>query len=99
MELIYEAKELVGGDLPRITVRIAKKETTTLGVATVGGNTIWITDAAIKQAQYDLRTVVYHELVHAVYGVRHIDTCPLMKPIHSPLPKRVCQELFLKYAK
>jgi hypothetical protein len=99
MELIYEAKALTSGKLPRIEVRIADKDTSILGVATVGGNVIWITDGAIKQAKYDLRTVVYHEIVHAVYGVRHIETCPLMKAVHTPLTKAKCQKLFLKYVK
>lgn len=98
MKFVYEAKELVGGELPRITVRIAEKHNKTLGVGRMGQNIIWITDEAITNKRFDLRTLVFHELLHAVYAVDHDESCPLMKSVHTPLTKSQAQKLFKKWA-
>jgi hypothetical protein len=102
MDFIYEANELV--DLPRITIRItdidknfpAKKNV--IGTGRMNQDIIWITERAITQKNCDLRTLVFHELLHAVYGVEHDESCPLMKATHSPLTKAQCNKLFLKHA-
>lgn len=78
MDYIYEAKEVC--NLPRITVRVVKNCGEVKGVARMRDNIIWIPEGAISEDEYDLRHIVYHELLHAVYGVGHVDTCELMKP-------------------
>lgn len=98
LKYIYEAKSLVK-DLPRITIRIAEKHNKTLGVGRMGQNIIWITDEAIADNKYDLRTLVFHELLHAVYSIDHDENCPLMKSVHTPLTKVQCEKLFKKWAK
>ena len=96
--LVYEAKELVP-TLPRITVRITDNHETTLALATMKRDYIEVSERAISCTDFDLRTIVFHELLHAVWGLRHDETCRLMKAHHEPLPKEKVHQLFLKYAK
>lgn len=97
MKYIYEAKELLGGNMPRITVRVTDNDKKVLAYATFHTNTIWISEQAVTK--YDLRQIVFHELVHTLTGFGHDENCPLMKSKHSPLSKELCNELFLKYVK
>lgn len=101
MALIYEIKELV--DIPRVEVRITDDHASVLGMGTMGPSRgrswIWITERAITASEFDLRSIVYHEVLHAVYGVEHDESCPLMKPTHTPLSKAQAQKHFMKYAK
>ena len=101
IDLIYEIKEMV--NLPRVEVRITDDHESILGQGTKGQfrgrSWIWISERAIKASEFDLRTIVYHEVLHAVFGVNHDESCPLMKPTHTPLEKREAQKLFMKWAK
>ena len=90
--LIYEAKKLV--DLPRIDVRITDNHSLIAGAGRVLDNKIWITENFVAS-----RAVVFHEILHAVFGVPHVDGCPLMAPICSNPSDAVCNQLFVKYAK
>ena len=96
MKFIYEAKAL-DPSLPRITVRITDSHSKTLGVGRFGKNIIWITEDAVNNPNYDLRTIVFHEILHAVYSVEHDEKCPLMKAIHTPLAKKYCEKHFKKW--
>lgn len=96
--IIHEAKELVPS-LPRIEVRITEDDDKTLAFAYLNKNIIRVSQRAITDKEFDLRTVVFHELCHAVFGVRHIEECPLMKPIHEPISKARARKLFQGYAK
>jgi hypothetical protein len=100
MELIYEAKELLNGNMPRITIRIAEHngQSNALGVGRMGKNIIWIEEKTLKM-EY-LREVVYHELCHAIWAINHNEECPLMSSTvgKKPLKKSEVQKLFLKYA-
>lgn len=66
IDLIYEIKELV--DLPRVEVRITDNHESILGQGTKGQfrgrSWIWISERAIKASEFDLRTIVYHEVLH-----------------------------------
>ena len=88
INVIYEIKEQF--NIPRITVRIADRHDVILGVARLKDNIIWITEESITDPRYDLRTLVMHELLHAIYGIGHDKKCPLMKPKHTPLTKAEC---------
>ena len=96
MKFIYEAKEIV--TLPYVDVRSTDDHRSILGQARLNDNIIWITEETITSSKYDLRTIVYHELLHAVYGITHHDNCPLMNPTPQPLSKTECQALFKKWA-
>jgi len=95
--LIYEAQKLIPS-LPRIMVRITENDPKILALATYNKNYIEISERAITCSDLDLRTIVYHELVHTVFGIGHIEQCPLMRPVHQPLSKEEAQRLFLYYA-
>lgn len=96
MKLIYEAKQLVPS-LPRITVRITHDHQSILGMGRIGGNQIWISERAISCNEFDLRAIVFHEILHAVFSLPHDNSCPLMKPVHSPLSKKEAQNHFIKW--
>jgi hypothetical protein len=98
MELIYEIKDLA--DIPRVEVRITDDHERVLGLGTMSGTpVIWITERAITASDFDLRTVVYHEVLHAVFHIKHDEKCPLMKATHSPLSKGEAQKHFMKWVK
>jgi hypothetical protein len=96
MKHIYEAKELC--EFPRITIRITEDVDDILGRARMKDNVIWIPKKSLED-KYDLRSIVYHEILHAVYGVEHVNNCPLMSPYHMKMSKSEADRLFKKYAK
>jgi hypothetical protein len=99
MDIIYDAKDLY--DLPRIDVRITSKmKDNALGVATLKDNILWIQEDTIHldKSKYDLRTIVYHEILHAVFGVPHIQGDRLMGKYHIPLSRKEADNLFKKWA-
>lgn len=100
MELVREAKDLLGGDMPRVSVRIMDSgQGGALGAGRMGRNVIWIDADTVGENR--LRHVVYHELCHALWAVEHDPDCPLMRPQVGPedyCGKEQCQKLFKKYA-
>lgn len=97
--LIYEANKLVSG-LPRVEVRIVEDEKNTLGVASMVAKHISIMSNTFSDNDDILRHVVFHELVHTLFGVGHNKKCPLMKAlVDIPATKQECHDLFKKYAK
>ena len=99
MNLIYEVKEVY--DIPRIDVRIGEsKNCNTLGIARLNNNIIWIAEYTINKGIDFLRNVVYHELLHTIYGVEHDENCPLMQSrLENILTKEQCLDIFGKYVK
>lgn len=98
MTYVYEAKNLLKGKMPRISVRITDSDCPDiLGVAYMGGNSIFIPANTSQRA--DLRTVVFHEILHAVFSVEHVKGCPLMDAIHTPLTQAKAARIFKSYAK
>lgn len=93
IELIYEANKLI--QLPRIEVRVCEPHLTIAGVARMGQRIIWINENYVAS-----KAVVFHEILHAVYSVEHVNDCPLMGPVLSKtISDEQCNQLFLKYAK
>lgn len=82
MELIYEAREIIGGDLPYIKIQIVEyiNETDTLGTCYLNKDHVVISKECAKWSKPILRWVVWHELGHAYFNARHDEECPLMKP-------------------
>jgi hypothetical protein len=95
IDLIYEAKALV--PIPRVTVRITENDQRLLGQAKMKDNTIWITERAVTTR--NIRTIVYHELLHAVFGVEHDADSPLMGPTYNPMDKESCQREYVRIIK
>jgi hypothetical protein len=94
IELVYEARRMV--KLPRIEVRITEDDPMILGQAVLKSNQIWISQKVVKD--YDLRAIVWHEIIHAVLGVGHDEKCPLMASTYKrALPKYEADRLLVKY--
>ena len=98
IDMIYEVKNHMR-DLPRVEVRIGEARCeNVLGLASRGRRQLWITKEAIDMSEDALRNIVYHELVHAIFGFRHDDKCPLMQPtLKTILNKEDCLKHLLKY--
>ena len=103
LSIIYEANKIVGKKLPRVDVRITTTEDKdNWGMARCNDNILWIPEHTLNKSEKLLRHVVYHELVHAIFGIRHIEKCKLMTPFvneKSACTKSECHRLFLKYFK
>tara|TARA_B100000029_G_C17002230_1_gene751614 strand:+ start:134 stop:484 length:351 start_codon:yes stop_codon:yes gene_type:complete len=99
MQFIYELKN-EGFKLPRIDVRIGTdKDCTILGKARLKDNIIWISQKTIDYKINELRSVVYHELLHAIYGCNHVKGCPIMSAEQPEVAvnKVKAIEIFKKY--
>jgi len=95
MNIIYEAKKLK--NIPRVSVRITEDSPDTLGAGRMKGNIIWISKRAVKNR--NLRTIVYHELLHTCYGVDHQKGDILMDPrLRGGLTKEQVQKRFVYWA-
>lgn len=103
INIIYEIKQFVP-NLPRIDVRITDDHTADkkniAGLAQMGKLIVWIPEGTVNKSETYIRNVVYHEVLHAVYGVGHVKGCPLMDS-HIPmnLNKEEAKKLFLKHIK
>ena len=75
LSFIYEAKKLVP-TLPRINLRITEKSETIMGVGSRKTRTIWLTVDTVNSER--LKEIVYHEIVHAAFGLGHYKGCKLM---------------------
>ena len=99
LDFIYELKN-EGFKLPRIDVRIGtSQKCNVLGKARLNDNIIWITQEAINNGSNELRSVVYHELLHAIYGCNHVKGCPIMSAVQPDVVANKSQsiEIFKKY--
>ena len=99
LDFIYELKN-EGFKLPRIDVRIGtSKKCNVLGKARLNDNIIWITQTAIDNGRDELRSVVYHELLHTIYGCNHVKGCPIMSAVQPDVVanKSKSIEIFKKY--
>jgi len=98
INLIYEIKNN-GFEIPRIDVRVGKSvDCNKLGMARLNDNIIWIDIDTINKSQDYLRNVVYHELLHTIYGCKHNEKCPLMSAtLKEVLNKNKCLTIFKNY--
>ena len=97
---IYEALKVVA--LHRIDVRITEETDQYAGLATLNGNVLWINKGMLAYNNNYIRALVYHEIIHACFGIGHIDGCILMDKLgfnvcNAP-SKDVCEELLKKYS-
>jgi hypothetical protein len=75
MAFVYEAKVLVP-NLPRINIRITENLDGIMGAGRAGTCTVWLTDETINSKR--LKEIVFHEIVHAAFGLSHYKGCKLM---------------------
>jgi hypothetical protein len=105
INFIYEAKKHV--NLPRIDVRITEpnkgSHSNVLGLAYLNENVIYIPSNLIENGRLKtyFREVVAHEIVHAVTGFTHDESCPLMcaSVKSKPMTDKQLWEAFKKYFK
>ena len=99
LNFVYELKN-EGLKLPYVRVKIGdSKKCNVLGKAKLNKCEIWITQKAIDNGSNELRSVVYHELLHAIYGCNHVKGCPIMSAIQPDVvaTKLKAIEIFKKY--
>ena len=99
INFIYELKNK-GFKLPRIDVRIGNStRCNVLAKAKLKENIIWVTQKAIDKTENELRTTVFHELLHAIYGCEHVKGCPIMSATQPDVVanKDKSIEIFKKY--
>ena len=99
LNCVYELKN-EGLKLPYVRVKIGDaKKCNVLGKAKLSKCEIWITQKAIDNGLDELRSVVYHELLHAIYGCNHVKGCPIMSAIQPDVVANKSQsiEIFKKY--
>jgi hypothetical protein len=102
VDIIYKAKRMT--QLPWIEVKVGDATAgneATLGLAKLRANQLWITEKAINYGSEKLTHVVLHEVLHAVYGKDHDESCPLMSAClpAKPLSQDECYRHFIKHIK
>ena len=102
LNIIYKAKRMT--QLPWIQVKVGDATAgneATLGLAKLRANKLWITEKAINYGLDKLTHVVLHEVLHAVYGKDHDESCPLMSAClpAKPLSQDECYRHFIKHIK
>ena len=100
--IIYKAKTMA--KLPWIQVKVGDATAgneATLGLAKLRANKLWITEKAINYGPQKLTHIVLHEVLHAVYGKDHDESCPLMSAClpAKPLSQDECYRHFVKHTK
>lgn len=97
MNIVYQANELVP-ELPRINVRITDDSDTIMGVGNSKTCTIWLTESTINSKR--LKEIVFHEIVHAAFGLGHFEGCKLMDAQSSLNPSNAeLDDLLFQYSK
>ena len=112
MDYIYRAKRLLEANLPdyiwnRIDIRITDLTPEAviqriLGTARVRDYIIWIPQSTLEGGYKNhLHQIVFHEILHAAFGVEHDESCQLMAPLvtKEPLDPKTVDDLFLMYVK
>jgi hypothetical protein len=103
IEIIYRASALLTTRLPRVEVRITeptnwRKGESWVGRAIMGDNKIWIPSNTLDMGESWVNEVVYHELIHAIFGVGHNEDCPLMSSNVKGISIADAEKLFVEYA-
>lgn len=82
--MLYEARDLLKMELPRIKVRIVDFENDrTLGLCFIDKDYITISQDLVNWNDTFLREIVWHELAHAYFNAKHDEKCILMRPTRS----------------
>lgn len=105
MDYIYRAKRLLNGNMPRVDVRIvdlkpeAADKKSALGLAYTGQRSLFIPARSIEEG-YDLHYIVFHEILHAAFGIKHNERSPLMQTYYrNDLSPEEIDRLFLKHVR
>jgi hypothetical protein len=68
MNMVYEAKELT--PLPRLDIRITEDPPNAI-MGRAGDQILWIPESYAQLNKNELRELVYHEILHAVFNSPH----------------------------
>lgn len=99
IDLLYEAKRVLGMDLPRIKVRIVDYTTNnTMGLCHIDKDYITVSAKLFDWSEDTLRHIVWHELAHAWFNAKHDDTDPLMATQYTAVPKEQLEKSLRKIA-
>jgi len=97
IDALYDARRVLGADLPRVKVRIVSFEDgKLLGMAFLGKNDICISRGCEGWSADRVRSVVWHELAHAWFGAEHTEGCPLMGAVDNGKYDRAAEERVLR---
>ena len=99
--IIREASTVVGYRLPRVEVRVVVDSecADAIAMARMGGCVVNVVLDHVENMSYlDLRHVVFHELVHAVFNIGHNEECALMRSTLKKTTKRQQNKIFSQYA-
>ena len=105
MQFVREAKTLLGDKFRRIDVRVGERAHNcivggqVLGLARLGDDIIWIPESTLERNTDTIRHVVLHEIVHALTGKGHDESCPLMASFFKPHPKETITAAFMSHFK
>jgi hypothetical protein len=107
IDLLYEIKKF-DPNIPRVEVRITDNAPERIekncrfqplalawmNKAKMDRCVIWVSKKAVADA--DLRTIVYHEVLHTIYGIPHIESNKLMKhSITHGVPPDEAKKIYL----
>ena len=102
MKYVYEAKNIAskyGINHDRIEIKITNNSSDCIALATINSSkkTIWITEQAI--IYNDLRQTVFHEILHTLYNIEHVNGCPIMHPTRTKnkYSNKEITSVFIKY--
>lgn len=103
INMLYDARKVIGKELPRIKVRIAeyekRKGEKVLGRCFIDKDYITISGECSDWSDDYLRQVVWHELGHAYWNAKHDEKCPLMHPYQNEtVPRSVLVKALKKIA-
>jgi len=85
IEMLYDAKKVLGIDLPRVQIRIVEMANGEVsGISFVGKNSIVISHEIADWTEQELLRTVWHELGHAWFNASHDESCPLMSAYRPP---------------
>jgi hypothetical protein len=93
IDCLYDAKRVLGVDLPRVKVRIVDyDEAKTLGLCHIGKDHITVSGDVFNWSDEKLRHIVWHELAHAWFNAKHDPANPLMAPTYKEVPRSAMEQ-------
>jgi len=88
MSMVYDARKLLGVELPWIKVRIVtmgQGHENALGLCYIEKNHIAICESSSEWSDNRLRLVVWHELAHAYFNAKHVAGSPTRAQLEKAL--------------
>ena len=96
IDIIHDAKRLT--DLPRVNVRVTEDNKKHLATALTGKDAyvIWIPEPTFgKYTDNDLKFIIFHELLHTIYGIPHKDKGIMQPKMQTGHSSKELDKMFL----